>query len=722
MSGLTQTELDALSDKMGRAPNPVESSIVAAEWSEHCSYKSSKRHLSMLPRKGGCLIDDPTYDSGVLDVGGGYVITVHIESHNHPSAVVPFGGAATGVGGVIRDILSTGTRPIALLDGLRFGNIESDPHARWLFRGATSGIAHYGNCIGVPTVGGELGFDTCYSGYAMVDVAAIGFGLKERLIRNHAEPGDAVVLIGGHTGRDGIGGSQFASDTLESEDSSAVQIPDPFTEKLVIEAILEARNAGLFHALKDLGGGGLSCATSEMSDSLRVGMSIDVARVHTREELASHEIMTSESQERMLGIMAPDSVAKMQEICARHGVACSHIGTVRDGGELHVHDSGADLASMPAGVVANAPLLDLPKTRPAYLDELAALPDPGPPSEGDYGKALLLLLGSPNIASAEHVYSGYDYEVGIRTVVRPGHDASLLRLDNGKFVSLTIDGNPGHCYADPRAGATGCFEEACRNTACVGARPIGMIDHLQFGSPRDPEVFWTFIESLHGISEYAKEMNIPCAGGKVSFYNETTSGPIKPTPIIGIVGIADAAPREPPVHDGDVIMIVGTTYDEMGGSEYHSRIHSTLAGACPQVRIAPSRAGLEAVIALHNKQLAKTVHDCSKGGLGIALATMCIRASVGCDVMIDDAPGCASLRDGAALYSESHSRYVVALDASDAQAALETASTSGAACAIIGRFGGDNISLGRRDRIIASVGLEGASETWHTSLERITHG
>ncbi len=722
MTGLTQTEMEALSGRIGRRPNPVETSIVAAEWSEHCSYKSSKKHLAMLPRTGAHLVDDSSYDSAVLDVGGGYVITVHIESHNHPSAVEPFGGAATGVGGVIRDILSTGTRPIALLDGLRFGDIRSDSHARWLLRGAVSGIAHYGNCIGVPTVGGELGFDPCYADYALVDVAAIGFGLKTRLIQNHAEPGDAVVLIGGSTGRDGIGGSQFASDSLESDDRSAVQIPDPFTEKLVIEAILEARDAGLLHALKDLGGGGLSCATSEMSDSLGVGMSIDVGQVHTREELASHEVMTSESQERMLGIIAPGSVADMQEICAKYGIACSRIGTVTESSDLHVHDSGADLARMPVGIVANAPLLDLPRTRPAYLEELARARVPDALPGGDYSASLLSLLGSPNIASTEHVYSRYDHEVGIRTVVRPGRDAALLRLDNAKYVSLAIDGNPAHCYVDPRAGAAGCFEEACRNTVCVGARPIGMVDHMQFASPQDPEIFWTFIESLEGISEYARAMEIPCVGGKVSFYNETPSGPIKPTPVIGVIGLADSAPKNPAVADGDVIVAIGTSRNEMGGSEYYSHVHKTVAGSCPQVDTGSSRACLDAVLALHDGGLAKRVHDCSKGGLGVALAKMCIWEGRGCDVALDGAPGCADMGADVALYSESHSRFVAVLGAPDAQQALDIAAKSGAACAVIGRFGGSSIGINYRGRSVASVGLQDASDTWHTSLERTAHG
>ncbi|MED5275885.1 MAG: AIR synthase-related protein, partial [Thermoproteota archaeon] len=309
----------------------TESQILAAEWSEHCSYKSSKQHLKMLPTTGPNVIVEKGYDSGVLDVGDGYVVTVHIESHNHPSAVEPFGGAATGVGGVIRDILSAGTRPIALFDGLRFGNIETDSHARWLFKNAVAGIADYGNCLGIPTIGGEVEFDECYKNYALVDVAAVGFGKKSKLIKNHANIGDLVILIGGSTGRDGVGGSQFASDALEGEDRSAVQIPDPFIEKLIIEAILECRDQNCINAMKDLGGGGLSCAISETAESLGIGIELDVKNVHLREsDLAPEEIMISESQERMLVIASPDNLSKINSICDKFRIQCSVLGKVKE--------------------------------------------------------------------------------------------------------------------------------------------------------------------------------------------------------------------------------------------------------------------------------------------------------------------------------------------------------------------------------------------------------
>ena len=461
---LESHELEELKSKIGRDPTSTELQIVAAEWSEHCSYKSSKKHLKMLPMDGPLVIQEKGYDSGVLDVGDGYVITAHIESHNHPSAVEPYGGAATGVGGVIRDILSAGTRPIALLDGLRFGDIEKDQHAKWLFKNAVTGIADYGNCLGIPTVGGEVEFDECYTNYAMVDVAAIGFGKKENLIKNHAKKGDLVVLLGGATGRDGIGGSQFASDSLESEDRSAVQIPDPFIEKLIIEAILEARNEKLIHAMKDLGGGGLSCAVSETADSLDIGIEMDVDKVHTREsDMHSDEIMISESQERMLIVTDSEKLIKLQDICKKFRIDCSVIGHVTFDNKMHVKKSGKTIANISTDIVANATLLDLPSKKPIYLENIENTKSF--PLLSDYSEVMLRLLASPNIASKIWVYGQFDHEVGIRTVVKPGYDASVLRLDNGKYLSIKIDGNPKQCYINPREGAIGCFEEACRTVS-----------------------------------------------------------------------------------------------------------------------------------------------------------------------------------------------------------------------------------------------------------------
>jgi phosphoribosylformylglycinamidine synthase II len=720
---LQKHEIKHIQDTIKRKLTKTELQIIAAEWSEHCSYKSSKKHLKMLPTTGRSVILEKGYDSGVLDVGDGYVVTVHIESHNHPSAVEPFGGAATGVGGVIRDILSAGTRPIAILDGLRFGDIENDTHARWLFKNAVLGIANYGNCLGIPTIGGEVEFDDCYKGYALVDVAAIGFGKKNRLIKNHASKGDLVVLIGGSTGRDGIGGSQFASDSLEGEDRSAVQIPDPFIEKLIIETILEARNEKCINAMKDLGGGGLSCAVSEIAESLEIGIELDVNNVHTRESgLLPDEIMISESQERMLIITSKQKLPKLRQICDKFRVTCSTIGHVKNDKMMHVKKAKKTLALLPAEFVARAPLLDRKKTKPKYLLQIKK--ENRVKKTLDYSKTILKLLSSPNIASKHWVFQQYDHEVGIRTVVKPGFDASVLRLDNGKFLSAKIDGNPKHCYLDPRQGAIGCFEEACRNVVCTGANPIGMVDHLQFGNPENPEIFWTFMESLEGLTEYAKFLRIPCVGGKVSFYNETPSGPIKPTPLIGVLGIKDKTPflSVSPNND-DHLVIIGDTKNELGGSEYFEYIHRFIGGVCPRVDFTDSKINMLAVLSLIKNKLVKSVHDCSKGGLSIALSELSIFGNIGCTIDIEKIPCEENLSSEKILFSESHSRYLLVIDKKNIEEVNHILSKKKITFAVLGKFSGDQINIKHESKNLVKFRIDLAQKRYFNGLEGLLkHG
>ena len=720
---LQKHETKYVKDTIKRKLTKTELQIVAAEWSEHCSYKSSKKHLKMLPTTGRSVILEKGYDSGVLDVGDGYVVTVHIESHNHPSAVEPFGGAATGVGGVIRDILSAGTRPIAILDGLRFGDIENDMHARWLFKNAVSGIADYGNCLGIPTIGGEVEFDNCYKGYALVDVAAIGFGKKNRLIKNHASKGDLVVLIGGSTGRDGIGGSQFASDSLKGEDRSAVQIPDPFIEKLIIETILEARNENCINAMKDLGGGGLSCAVSEIAESLEIGIELDVNNVHTRESgLLPDEIMISESQERMLIITSKQKLPKLRQICNKFRVTCSTIGHVKNDKMMHVKKAKKTLALLPAEFVARAPLLDRKKTKPKYLLQIKK--ENKVKKTLDYSKTILKLLSSPNITSKHWVFRQYDHEVGIRTVVKPGFDASVLRLDNGKFLSAKIDGNPKHCYLDPRQGAIGCFEEACRNVVCTGANPIGMVDHLQFGNPEDPEIFWTFMESLEGLTEYAKFLRIPCVGGKVSFYNETPSGPIKPTPLIGVLGIKDKTPflSVSPNND-DYLVVIGDTKDELGGSEYFEYIHRFIGGVCPRVDFTDSKINMLAVLSLIKNKLVKSVHDCSKGGFAIAVSELSIFGNIGCNIDINNMPFVKNLSSEKILFSESHSRYLLVIDQKNIIRVKQFLSKKKTSFAVLGKFSGDQINITHKSKNLVKIIVDILRKRYFSGLEDLLkHG
>ena len=716
-------ELSDLKSKISREPTSTELQIVAAEWSEHCSYKSSKKHLKMLPMDGPLVITEKGYDSGVLDVGDGYVVTAHIESHNHPSAVEPYGGAATGVGGVVRDILSAGTRPIAIFDGLRFGNIEKDQQARWLFKNAVSGVADYGNCLGIPTIGGEVEFDDCYQNYALVDVAAVGFGKKENLIKNRAKKDDLVVLLGGSTGRDGMGGSQFASDSLESEDRSAVQIPDPFIEKLIIEAILEARNAKLIHAMKDLGGGGLSCAVSETADALEVGIEMDVDKVHTREpDMHPDEIMVSESQERMLIVTSKSKLKKLQNICKKFRIECSVIGKIKSDNQMHVKKGKKTFANLPTDVVANATLLDLPSKKPKYLETIEQEPK-NLKTITNYSKILMKLLSAPNVASKIWVYGQYDHEVGIRTVVKPGADASVLRLDNGKFLSVKIDGNPKQCYVNPREGTIGCFEEACRNVVCTGAKPIGMLDHLQFGNPKNPEIFWTFLESLKGLTDFAKHFEIPCIGGKVSLYNETSAGPIKPTPLIGVLGLIDEKPLvSQKISNDDCLVIVGDTKNEMGGSEYFEYIHKFIGGKCPVVNFVDSKQNMESVLEVIQNHPLKSVHDCSKGGLAVAVSELCMKNQIGCTVSLDKIPGEKTAVDRI-LFSESHSRYLLVIEKKNLKKIENILKKNKVSFKFVGVFGGSSIQFVKNTETVIDLSVSKAQKTWLNSLKNLVlHG
>ena len=708
MDVLTKKELKYLEQELKRKANEIEKDAVGAQWSEHCSYKSSKKYLQMLPMKGRYVVVGPGYDAGVLDVGDGYVLTVHIESHNHPSAVEPFGGAATGVGGVIRDIMAMGTRPIALLDALRFAPIIDDNHSvaksNWLFKNVVKGIADYGNCIGVPTVGGEIEFDPSSQDYCLVDVAAIGFGRKEDIITNEAEADDIIVLAGGPTGRDGIRGASFASKTLEKEDRSAVQIPDPFLEKLLLEATMEAVKQGCLKCIKDLGGGGLSCCLSETSDNLGKGFDIELTKIHTREsQMMPNELMISESQERMLFITDKPKLSILQSILDKYGIKYSIIGTVQEHQDLIVRHSGKVIMQMPSHLVAHAPLADRPAKRPTYIGKLKRVRRPLQPS--NLGKVLLSLLANPTIASKRWVYQQYDHEVGIRTVIKPGAgDATVMRLDNGKFVAVKLDGNSKHCYLDPYQGTLGVLSEGFRNIVCTGAEPIGVVDHLQFASPEDPEIYWTFIQTVNAIISYCRFMEIPVVGGKVSFYNETAKGPIKPSPVIGTLGLveSESSLTQMAFSANESIFIVGHTQPEMGGSEYYEYFHRITGGTVPQVDLKVDRQNRAAILNLIRTGLVSCAHDCSKGGIAVALAEMAIAGSIGFKVQVDSIPNSCKQIDEL-LFSETQSRYIIATK--DPENVHKVLSAKGVRFAEFGKTIPTNIEFikGKRDMIRLSL-------------------
>jgi phosphoribosylformylglycinamidine synthase len=660
---LTKSEESYLLKKLGRQANQLEIDMIDAEWSEHCSYKSSKKFVRSLPSRGKRVVVGPGYDAGVLDIGDDDVITVHIESHNHPSAVEPYGGAATGVGGVIRDIISMGTRPVALLDALRFSSIDKvnkTSKSKWLFRNVVKGIADYGNCIGIPTVGGDIEFDNSFKDYCLVDVAAIGLGKKSQIISNHAEDGDIIVLAGNPTGKDGIRGASFASKLLDNEeDRSAVQIPDPFLEKLLIEATIEATNRKCINATKDLGGGGLSCCLSELSDLVEKGFEVELSSVHTKiDDITPNEIMISESQERMVYIINKKKLSIFNEIFAKYGITYSIIGKVSGKGNLNILYDGKPIASLSCNMMVNAPLARWKSKRPSYLDnlkrkiKLEVLEN--------YNDVLLRLLTNPNIGNKAWVYQQYDHEVGLRTVIKPGANASVIRVNDNKFVSIKLDGNSKHCYLDPYQGMLGCLSESCRNVACTGAQPIGILDHLQFGSPENPYIYWTFIKSIKAIIDFCNYMKIPVVGGKVSFYNETMNSPIKPSPVIGTIGlikdrshITNNIPKS-----GNSLFILGQTSEELGGSEYFELIDHAEYGIVPKVNLRADKKNRSAVLDMIERGLIDFVHDCSKGGIGTALSELAIFGSIGIDVDLKNIPNTCT-RNDFLLFSESHSRFII---------------------------------------------------------------
>ncbi len=678
MEILTKSELNYLNKELKRKPNSLEKEIVGAQWSEHCSYKSSKKYITLLPKKGERIINGPGYDAGIIDIGNGDVITIHIESHNHPSAVEPYGGAATGVGGIIRDIISMGTMPIAILNALRFGHInslsssndikpargknnESESHSKWLLKNVVRGIADYGNCIGIPTVGGEIEFDESFTNYCLVDVAAIGFGKKDNLIKNIIQEDDILILAGSLTGRDGIHGASFASKELAEENRSAVQIPDPFMEKLLIEVTREAIEKDILKAVKDLGGGGLSCCLSETSANLNKGFDIDLGKVPVKYlDMEPQEIMISESQERMLYIISKNKLESFAQILKKYDVPFSIIGKVRNHKNLVINKNGKSIAKMPSHLVAYAPLLNRKSKRPKYIDDLRfkkiSLKVPN-----DLNKTILNMLANPTIASKNWVFQQFDHEIGLRTIVKPGiTDSAVLKLNNDKFLAAKLDGNSKLCYLDPYQGTVSCLSEARANIISSGGKPIGIVDHMQFGNPENPEIFWTFQKSIEAIIDFSSFNKIPVVGGKVSFYNETKNGPIKPSPVIGMLGLIESMnciSKTSPAPD-DTLYIIGTTSDDMGGSEYYHYLNGLKGGSIPKVELGIDLLNSDVILNIIKENLITCSHDCSKGGLSIALVEMAIASNCGININLDNVPNKCKRLDFL-LFAETPSRFII---------------------------------------------------------------
>ena len=670
---LTQSEVEWIKNALERDPSITELGMFDVMWSEHCSYKSSRPKLSLFEdaeKNYDYVLAGPGQDAGVIDIGDGYALAFRIESHNHPSAIEPYHGAATGIGGIIRDILCMGVRPIALLDPLRFGPLKGNPHSQWLFKYVVKGIADYGNCTGIPTIGGEVEFDKDFESNCLVNVACIGLGTIEDF--KHApsrayNPGDYVILMGGSTGRDGIHGVTFASRTLtelSEADRPAVQIGDPFTKKMIIEATLEAIKTGYVRGLKDLGGGGLSCALSELTGDGGTGAKIDMRKIFTREpNMNSYEIMLSESQERMAFIVKPEGLEKVLNVFRKFEMAHAVLGRTDDSKILRVYDRDNLVVNLPAIALSESPTIPRIEKRPDYLDQLLTEITPEPSKKID--EITYILIASENICSKEWVYRQYDHEVGVRSVVKCGDgDSGVLRIiGTDKFIAASVGTNSKHCYLDPYGGAKGGIVEVCGNVIANGAEPKAMVNCCNFGNPEKPESFWYFAEAVRGMADSCKSLRIPVVGGNVSFYNEdeVSNTSIKATPEIMIVGIIEGEENIitlPFKEVGDDILIIGETKAELGGSEYHSVLYNLEGGTPPKVDENQIKARWNFIKELYRKKLVKANHDINKGGFIITIGEMCFKNELG--VKLDlEGYNSYNLRDDELLFSESVGRFII---------------------------------------------------------------
>ncbi len=651
--GLTDFEYELIVERLGREPGDVELAMLSLMWSEHCAYKHSRKLLRRLPTEGPHVLMGPGENAGVVDVGGGLALAFKVESHNHPSAVEPFQGAATGVGGILRDVFAVGARPIAVLDSLRFGEPEPSERSRYLLEHAVAGIGRYGNSIGVPTVGGEIYFESAYEQNCLINAMCLGLAPRDRLIRSAAAgPGNVVMLLGALTGRDGIGGaSVLASAELGEGDETkrpSVQIGDPFSEKKLLECCLELLDRGLLSSLQDLGAAGLTSSASEMASKGEVGIDIDVCRVPLRERgMEAFEIMVSESQERMLCVVEPERVAEVMNVCERWEVPATPIGCVTEERRFRVLKRGTVVADLPVEVlVDDCPLYDLEPIQPAI--EIYAPPAAVLTGEEPADKTLLTLIGSANLASRRPVFEQYDSIVGSRTVRRPDEaDAAVLRLPDGSALAVSIDGNGRRVACDPRRGAAEAVYECAANLACVGAEPLGLTNCLNFGNPEKPHTAWQLTEAVEGLAEACEALGIPVVGGNVSLYNEAPAGPIFPTPVVGIVGkLPDAgrAGRLGFLAEGDAIGLVGEFRPSPAGSELEKLLGRPPHGPLPSVKAVAVRDAREAVRDGIRTGALHQAHDIAEGGLAVALAECCVAGGLGARVefegdLFGEAPG-----------------------------------------------------------------------------------
>ena len=717
---LTQEEYKQIVQLIGREPNITELGIFSLMWSEHCSYKSSKIHLKKLPVTGEAVIQGPGENAGIIDIGEGLAAVFKIESHNHPSYIEPYQGAATGVGGILRDIFTMGARPVALLDSLRFGPL-TNPKNRAIMDGVVSGISGYGNSIGVPTVGGDVFFNECYSKNPLVNVFCLGLANKDKIFYARAEGrGNPVLYVGAKTGRDGIHGATMASaefgEDLEQKRPN-VQVGDPFMEKLLLEACLEVMAKNLIIGIQDMGAAGLTCSTSEMAAKAGSGIAIDLNLIPKREEgMTPYEIMLSESQERMLIVAKKDKLQEVQAIFSKWDLDAVQIGQVIEGGRLKVKAGEELVVDLPVDSIINlCPVYERDSSRPSYLEEASRTELP--PLPKDYNQVFLELLSSPTIADKEWVYRQYDHMVQVNTAYLPGADASLLRIKNrNEALAVTLDGNSLYSYLDPRIGGKIAVAEACRNLSTIGARPIGVTNCLNFGNQEKPEIMWQFKEVVQGISTACRWFEIPVTGGNVSFYNETEGISIYPTPVLGIVGIVEDVTRSvsPGFKEmGDTVILIGHNKEELGATEYVKWIHQLEKGLPPRIDLEEEKRIQAFCREAISRGLLQSSHDCSEGGLAVCLAECSLLSPqrIGFQVSLQD-----EFRPDALLFGETQSRIIVSVKDDHLSTFLDLAQEREVRAIGIGKTGGERIVIEHLGQKLIDISVPEALRAWKLAI------
>ena len=722
--GLTDEEFDKVIEILGRKPNYTETGIFSVMWSEHCSYKNSKVVLKRFPTSGPHVLQGPGEGAGIVDIGDHQAVVFKMESHNHPSAIEPYQGAATGVGGIIRDVFSMGARPIALLNSLRFGELDN-PKTKYIFENVVAGIAGYGNCMGIPTVGGEIYFDSSYEGNPLVNAMCVGLINHDEIQKGVAKGiGNPVIYVGASTGRDGIHGATFASEELSENSESkrpAVQVGDPFMEKLLLEATLELIVSGHVVGIQDMGAAGLTSSSSEMASKAGNGIELNLDLVPQRERgMSAYEMMLSESQERMLVVAKKGKEAEVKKIFDKWGLHSAVIGRVTDDNQLRLLHKSEVVAEIPADKLAeDAPVYCKPsKVAPYYeqyssLDPTATIKEPN-----DYNSIILKLLASPTIASKEWVFQQYDYMVRTNTAVIPGSDAAVIAIrGTRKALAMTTDCNGRYVYLDPYTGGAIAVAEAARNVVCSGAKPLAITDNLNFGSPEKPEIFWQLEKAADGISEACRQLNTPVIGGNVSLYNETNGEAIFPTPTIGMVGLikdVDHITTQEFKKEGDIIFLAGETKTEIGGSEYQKAMTGKTEGRPPQIDLELERNIQVFTLKAIQEGLVQSAHDTAEGGLAVALAESCIGGNLGAKIHLTD-----ELRTDFCLFSESQSRIILSIATENKDKVIDMAKHMQVPFKEIGIVKGNELSIEHKGKIVISQRITTLEKAWKNAIPEI---